>query len=414
MVTLTKAQPGALPSVDSYVHVETPENVWLSFRPAGPAPRLWAFLVDFFIRVGILIVLAIIAAFLTPLNAIAGLPGAILLLGYFGMEWFYGCLFEWLWRGRTPGKRVMKLKVIKVGGYPITFVDAFLRNLLRVADGLPLLYGVGLVVALSTRRMQRLGDLVAGTFVVHEEREVVRGYPPWVYGVPVIPSGQRSTAYKPSDRTLDMIEVFLTRAQRLSRERADEIAHILAPPLAARMSFQEERPGEVAQSPGWFLLRVLRTFVYPPSAEEQAAMAQRDLNGMQRPAGTTPPPWMMPSYTLPAPPPGRQAVPGYGPGAGQPSYGPDPSQPGYGPGAGQPSYGPGPAQPSYGPGAAQPSYGPGPAQPSYGPGPAQPSYGLGPGQPSHYGPGSTQPGSGPDSASSPPGQGGSRPGGGQP
>lgn len=335
MVTLSKAQPGALPSVDSYVHVETPENVWLSFRPAGPAPRLWAFLVDFVIRVGILIVLGIIAAFLAPLNAVAGLPGAVMLLGYFGVEWFYGCLFEWLWRGRTPGKRVMKLKVIKVGGYPITFVDAFLRNLLRVADGLPLLYGVGLVVALITRRMQRLGDLVAGTFVVHEEREVVRGYPPWVYGVPTIPSTHRSTAYKPSDRTLDMIEVFLTRAQRLSRERADEIAHMLAPPLAARMRFQEAQPGEVAQSPGWFLLRVLRTFVYPPSAEEQAAMAQSryDPRGVPRPAGTTPPPWMMPSYTLPAPPPGRPPAPGYGPGPAHPSYGPGAASP-RGPGSG--------------------------------------------------------------------------------
>lgn len=259
--------------VDSYVHVETPENVWLSFRPAGPAPRLWAYVVDFFIRVAAVIVLAIVASFLAPLNAIAGLPTAVLLLGYFAIDYLYGFLFEWLWRGRTPGKRVMKLKVIKVEGYPIGFYDAFLRNLFRIADAFPMAYGLGLVTSLGNERMQRIGDLVAGTFVVHEEREVVRGYPPWVQGVPVIPPAHRRAGYRPTDRALDEIETFLTRAQRLSRDRADEIAEILAIPLATKMGFVEQAPGELRSSPGWFLLRVLRTFVYPPGPGEPAAAA---------------------------------------------------------------------------------------------------------------------------------------------
>jgi uncharacterized RDD family membrane protein YckC len=301
MVSLSHAQAD-VSVVDSYVHVETPENVWLSFRPAGPGPRLWAYLIDFFIRAGIIIVLVIVALFLAPLNAIAGLPVAIVLFGYFVTDYLYSFLFEWLWRGRTPGKRVLKLKVIKLGGYPIGFFDAFLRNLLRIADALPVAYGLGLASALSTRRMQRLGDLVAGTFVVHEEREVVRGYPPWIYGVPVIPASRRSSAYRPSDRALDLIEVFLTRAQRLSRERADEIALILAPPLARRLQYEEEPPGEVEQSPGWFLLRVLRTFVYPPTPEEQAAMqaqAAQAAHAAQHAPGGRPP--LAPP---PAPPPG--------------------------------------------------------------------------------------------------------------
>lgn len=270
MTTLNPARHD-ISFVDSYVHVETPENVWLSFRPAGPAPRLWAYLVDFFIRVAAVIVLAIVVSFLSPLNVIAGLPVALLLLGYFTIDYLYGFLFEWLWRGRTPGKRVMKLKVIKVEGYPIGFYDAFLRNLFRIADAFPMAYGLGLVTSLGNERMQRIGDLVAGTFVVHEEREVVRGYPPWVQGVPVVPAASRRVGYRPTDRALDEIETFLTRAQRLSRDRADEIAEILALPLAAKMGYQEQAPGELRFSPGWFLLRVLRTFVYPPGPEEQPA-----------------------------------------------------------------------------------------------------------------------------------------------
>ncbi len=361
MVSLSHAQAD-VSVVDSYVHVETPENVWLSFRPAGPGPRLWAYLIDFFIRVGIIIVLVIVALFLAPLNAIAGLPVAIVLFGYFVTDYLYSFLFEWLWRGRTPGKRVLKLKVIKLGGYPIGFFDAFLRNLLRIADALPLAYGLGLVSALSTRRMQRLGDLVAGTFVVHEEREVVRGYPPWIYGVPLIPASRRSSAYRPSDRALDLIEVFLTRAQRLSRERADEIALILAPPLARRLQYEEEPPGEVEQSPGWFLLRVLRTFVYPPTPEEQAAMqaqaAQQAQAAMQAQAAQQG--WAggpLPGAPPPAPPPGMTRAQLQPPSWAQPPAQTPPAAPP--PGQGTPSpraIPPGPGWESSAPGSAsQPS-----------------------------------------------------------
>jgi uncharacterized RDD family membrane protein YckC len=256
----------ALP-IDSQVHVETPENVWLSFRPAGPGPRMWAYFIDFCIGILIIIALAIVVSLLSPILQFSHAHQGILMLGIFGVQFFYYVLFEYFWDGRSPGKKVAKIRVIKVAGYPISFWDAFLRNLLRAADMLLPFYGVGVAVMLGTRRMQRLGDLVSGTFVVHEEREVVRGYPPWVHGVPPIPTSEMSHAYQPSERTLDLIETFLTRAQRLSRERADEIAHVLAGPLRDKLGYWD--PGsEHLQSPGWFLLRVLRTFVYPPTESQ--------------------------------------------------------------------------------------------------------------------------------------------------
>ncbi len=247
--------------------METPENVWLSFRVAGPAPRAWAYVIDFFVRGLILLALALLLSLVTPLLGFSALPQGIMLLGMFVVIFLYGCLFEYFWDGRTPGKRAARIRVLKVAGYPISFWDAFLRNLLRSADILPGLYGVGLVAILSTRRMQRLGDLVAGTFVVHEERDVVRGYPPWVHGVPVIPAQERSHAFRPPERTLDLIETFLTRAQRLSPARADEIAHILAGPLRQRLGYWDPEQ-QHAVAPGWFLLRVLRTFVYPPTESQ--------------------------------------------------------------------------------------------------------------------------------------------------
>jgi uncharacterized RDD family membrane protein YckC len=273
-VTIATATTGpTLPTrtVESEVAVETPENVWLTFRPAGPAPRMWAYFIDLCIRIGILIVLAIGVAILAP-TGLSGIGPGFLMIAFFVLDWGYGFLFEWLWRGRTPGKRAAGLRVLRVTGSPVGPMDALLRNLLRAADSLPVGYGVGLVTMIATRRMQRLGDLVAGTFVVHEDREVVRGYPPWIHGVPAIPAPSFAHAFRPPERTLDRIETFLGRAQTLPPAQADAIAWILAEPLIHRLGYAE--PGvDVRAAPGWFLLRVLRTFAYPPAAEGAPAPA---------------------------------------------------------------------------------------------------------------------------------------------
>lgn len=268
--SVTPATAREAPRIDSTIRVETPENIWLTFRPAGPAPRMWAFFIDLVIRLGVVLVLVVLALLISPLGrALRELPTGILLLGLFFVEWGYGFLFEAFWNGRTLGKKAAGLRVIKVGGYPIGVYDALLRNLLRVADGLPVLYGLGLCCMFATRRMQRIGDLVAGTIVVHERREVARRIPPWVQGVLPIPASQFTHEYRPSERTLDLIERFLSRAQSLPTARADEIARILAGPLKDRLGYWD-LPHEHQRAPGWFLLRVLRTFAYPPRPGELA------------------------------------------------------------------------------------------------------------------------------------------------
>src|SRR5438045_2929261 len=87
----------------------------------------------------------------------------------------YFILFEWLWNGQTPGKRWLKLRVIRDDGRPLTLWKAIARNLLRIADAAPRfvlpVYSVGLIVIFLSGRDQRLGDMFAGTVVVRERAD---------------------------------------------------------------------------------------------------------------------------------------------------------------------------------------------------------------------------------------------------
>lgn len=124
--------------------------------------------------VGALILFAIVEASLgthvanslTSKWLIAGMIFALFLL-----FWGYFALFEAFWRGQTPGKRVMKLRVIKDAGRQITLFESLARNLLRVADYLPSLYLAGVITMLCNKRNKRLGDLAAGTIVIHERAD---------------------------------------------------------------------------------------------------------------------------------------------------------------------------------------------------------------------------------------------------
>jgi hypothetical protein len=96
----------------------------------------------------------------------------------FAIYWGYFAIFEIVWNGQTPGKRFAGIRVIKESGRPINAFEAIGRNLMRAVDGLPGVYGVGLVCMMLNQQSRRLGDYVAGTVVVHEKpTEEVR--PTW-------------------------------------------------------------------------------------------------------------------------------------------------------------------------------------------------------------------------------------------
>lgn len=107
-----------------------------------------------------------------PVNAVLGLSRAFQIVGavaLFAALWIYWTGFEVLWHGQTIGKRIMKIRVVRLDGSPVTAVDSAIRNLLRVIDFFPACYPVGLVTMLFDAKHRRVGDLVAGTVLVREE-----------------------------------------------------------------------------------------------------------------------------------------------------------------------------------------------------------------------------------------------------
>jgi uncharacterized RDD family membrane protein YckC len=155
--------------------VLTTEKVPFSYRVAGLGSRFLAWLID-----GLAILVLIVMGGAVGGVLTLGRPGlgmAVVLIWQFVVMWGYFMLFEWLWHGQTPGKYMLGIRVIQWRGTAITFFQSAVRNLLRVADSLPipLPMGPGLlgfIVAASNREQRRLGDLAADTLVVHVERNV--------------------------------------------------------------------------------------------------------------------------------------------------------------------------------------------------------------------------------------------------
>jgi uncharacterized RDD family membrane protein YckC len=171
--------------------VETPENLELRLPLAGFGPRFLAAFVDYMIEavaIMILVVIGIVISFSAFSGAGADPTDSAMLFlvlaiaVYIGATLGYFVLFEWLWNGQTPGKRIAGIRVVRRGGLPLSFREVLLRNLFRLLDMLPSNGFTGLVSFFATKHQQRLGDLVADTVVI---REFASQTPyPWVGTLP--------------------------------------------------------------------------------------------------------------------------------------------------------------------------------------------------------------------------------------
>lgn len=222
------------------VDVETPELVVLTYTIAGVGSRVAAALIDYAIC---LLAYAAILIGVTSLGARGLLGGqtrsaawgaAILYLLLFGILWGYYVLFEGLGDGQTPGKRIMRLRAVRDGGYSVTFGASAVRNLVRLLDMQPIFtYGVAIASVLLTKRGKRLGDLAAGTIVVRE------GLVARPTASPVKSRGQDPATAAAARLTSDefaVLERFAERRGDLTAERrallAEQIAARLGPALA--------------------------------------------------------------------------------------------------------------------------------------------------------------------------------------
>jgi uncharacterized RDD family membrane protein YckC len=210
-------------SLDTLYTAETPEGIALSLRPAGPMPRFYAYLLDLLIRLSILLVVGIASI------ALDGMGSGLLLLCFFLLEWFYPVVFELLPHHATPGKRILGLGVVMDSGLPITPAASLLRNLLRVVDLMPAAYALGFLAMLWRSDFKRVGDMAAGTLVVHRRNVALHGK------VPMAPAF--APARPLSSREQAVVVAWAGRTSGLSAARADELAQLarsILPPTQTR------------------------------------------------------------------------------------------------------------------------------------------------------------------------------------
>lgn len=202
-------------TLDTLRAVPTPEGIELTLKVAGPIARARAWAIDFFIRLVILIGFSVAA------GAMGRVGMGLVTLFYFVLEWVYPVLFEVLGDGATPGKKSCNLRVLHEDGTPVGWRASVARNLIRAVDFLPVFYGFGLIAMLTNRDFKRLGDLAAGTIVVHTEPK--RARKPIPAAEPMAP-----------EVSLTLIEQravidFAERRSTWSDERANELAAHAAP-----------------------------------------------------------------------------------------------------------------------------------------------------------------------------------------
>ncbi|MCX7923301.1 MAG: RDD family protein [Clostridia bacterium] len=161
------------------LEVLTPENVYVEYELAGVGSRCIALLIDSLIQ-GAMVILVLIGISLSGIGFIgSGDVGdsrlsvivAISIVVLFVILFGYFIFFEIIMNGQTPGKKLMKLKVIKQSGEPIGYWECVLRNILRIADMLPSAYLAGALFILFSKNYKRLGDFAANTIVVRVKKE---------------------------------------------------------------------------------------------------------------------------------------------------------------------------------------------------------------------------------------------------
>ncbi|VTU00958.1 Marine sediment metagenome DNA, contig: S06H3_S11843 (Fragment) OS=marine sediment metagenome GN=S06H3_42614 PE=4 SV=1: RDD [Gemmataceae bacterium] len=158
--------------------IETPEQIGLDMELAGLGSRFLAQLVDWLWKVlltaGLALVAIVILGLLGMESLFKNLAGAMLaaVVALVYVVWLtYAIAFEVRGNGQTPGKRAAGIRVVRANGAPVDFQAVSVRNLLAVADFLPVFYLLGAVLILLTEKRQRLGDVAAGTIVVRERTD---------------------------------------------------------------------------------------------------------------------------------------------------------------------------------------------------------------------------------------------------
>ncbi len=217
-------------TLDTAIDLETPEGTEIEIRPAGPCVRSLAFVIDELLR------WLIIAGGFTLTGFLGVLGEGLALIVFFVSYWLYGVVFEVLNNGQTPGKKAQGLQVVHDDGTPVQLPASLLRNLLLFVDLLPVFYVAGLVSMTLSQRFQRLGDLAAGTLVIHQ--------PVPVAGSAATTSVQPGAIAPPLllQEEQAVIVDFLEREETLTDDRRRELATLAGAALGVD---EDSAPAEV-------------------------------------------------------------------------------------------------------------------------------------------------------------------------
>ncbi len=254
---------------DTPVHgLFSPEGVRLELPVAGPAPRMLAYGVDLAIIVVLMILMFFTLISILPIGdsidqwaqkvfheaskqmtqpnqshqmqfgAMGGLLIALFVLAQFVVETGYFIFWEMVTNGRSPGKALVGLRVVRRDGMPINLRSSVLRNLLRGVDMLPENYVVGLVSMLLSPSGERLGDHVAGTIVIRLDRPEAA---PEIDASPngAAPALTRAQLSRIGPREVQLLRATLRRISSLSGERSAALVKEVAETMRARLELAE-------------------------------------------------------------------------------------------------------------------------------------------------------------------------------
>jgi uncharacterized RDD family membrane protein YckC len=319
----------------------TGEAVALDLRPARLASRMLACVIDVVIElIGFALILWLLS--LVPLLGDADLGVAVVLLTIVAMLIGYPVAFETLWRGRTPGKAARGIRVVRDDGGPVRFRHALTRALLNIVERPGLTMGSAAVIcSLLSRSGKRLGDVLAGTFVL-QERIPKQHLVPVQMPPPLAAWAETLDLSRLPDDLALAARGFLGRAAQLRPDARERLGAELAAAVASYVS-----PAPPPGAPGWAFL-----------AAVVAERRRREGLRIGGPGSGTP---YAPSPWQPAAP-----SPGWGPAPERPRWGESAPATGAGPSVGPPPVvGAGPPDPG-------PPRVPSPPSPQWGPAPVPP------------------------------------------
>ena len=233
--------------IRSLITIHSAENTVIELELAGIGNRVFALLLDFVTMAASFVLILMCISLLSNLSLELGkslfnliVVGALLFA--FAFHFFQ----EWLWKGRTLGKRLLHIRVVRNNGQAIGFWEAFGRNILRFVD--VYCFAIGFFPMLISKREKRFGDFLVGTLVINDQRLSKKPLVP-----PSTPPGSVSedkAGYRLTPEEQELLQTYLTKQSKLLSESRKALESDLKAYFQQRLHLSEAEAQEMLLKPG--------------------------------------------------------------------------------------------------------------------------------------------------------------------